>query len=305
LAEEIGTDQFALAEGRYAGDLLELGRAQGLSPCKELMEKIKNLQATTRIGGGAGDRTEPHAHHLEIYALGESLVVRDGDPVSSSTWHGVMTKELFFYILLHGPLERDAIGLVFWPDLSSKKMTDSFHTTLYRVRRAVGSDVIVVQDGEYQLGSVDYWFDVEEFEEVVGRARLLPPHDWQAEHLWRRALSLYQGDFLPEAERSWCVPKREALRKMYLEALLGMGRSYETRLEFEGAVEWYQQALALDGLREGVHRRIMRCYAEAGRRAEAVAQYRRCEETLRRELDIAPSEETKKLYEQIAGIGVD
>lgn len=305
LAEEIGTDQFALAEGQHAGDLLELGRARGVTPCNALIDKVEELQATARIGSGAGDGTEQHAHHLEVYGLGEGLVVRDGQPVSSSTWHGVMTKELFFYVLLHGPLERDAIGLVFWPDLSSKKMTDSFHTTLYRVRRAVGSDVIVVQDGEYQLGNVDYWFDVEEFEEVVGRARLLPPHDWQTEHLWRRAVSLYQGDFLPEAERSWCVPKREALRGLYLEALLGMGRSHEARLEFEGAVEWYQKALDLDELRESVHRRIMRCYAEAGRRAEAVAQYRRCEETLRRELDIAPSEETQKLHEQIAGRSAD
>jgi ATP/maltotriose-dependent transcriptional regulator MalT/DNA-binding SARP family transcriptional activator len=301
LAEEIGTDQWALAEGQHARDLLELGRAQGLRSCRALIERVEDRSSVGQQDGVSGAGVEPPEHRLEIYALGEGRVVRDGEPIASSTWHGVMTKELFFYILLHGPLERDAIGLVFWPDLSSKKMTDSFHTTLYRVRRAVGSDVIVVEDGEYQLGEVDYWFDVEEFEGVVARARLLPPHDWQAEHLWRRALSLYQGDFLPEVERTWSVPQREALRGMYLEALLGMGRSHEARSEFEGAVECYKRALTIDELREEIHRRIMRCYAEAGRRAEAVAQYRRCRETLRRELDIAPSEETQRLYEQIAG----
>jgi DNA-binding SARP family transcriptional activator/Tfp pilus assembly protein PilF len=301
LAEEVGTDQFALAEGRHARDLLELGRTHGVTPCQALIDRVEDLRSAAREGDLPESEAEPPAHRLEIHALGEGRVVRDGQPVASSDWQGVMAKELFFYILLNGPLERDAIGLVFWPDLPAKKMTDSFHTTLYRARRAVGSDVIIVENGEYQLGNVDYWFDVDEFEGVVARARLLPPHDWQAEHLWRRAIALYQGDFLPEVERTWCIPRREALRGMYLEALLGMGRSHEARSEFEGAVECYKRALDIDGLREGIHRRIMRCYAEIGRRTEAVAQYRRCRETLRQELDIAPSEETERLYEQIAG----
>ena len=42
-------------------------------------------------------------------------------------------------------------------------------------------------------------------------------------------------------------------------------------------------------------------YFEAGRRSEALAQYRRCEEILEEELDMEPSAETVKLYERIVG----
>ncbi|RLC75369.1 MAG: hypothetical protein DRJ03_30355, partial [Chloroflexi bacterium] len=301
LADEIGTDQFAVVEGQHAEDLLRLGITAGVAACKVIVEKIERLKGLgeeqTRY---TSEMEEDAVSRLEIYGLGEERVVRDGQPVHPSKWQAAMAKELFFYILLHQPVERDAIGLVFWPDLPARKMRNSFHSTLHRVRRAVGTDAVVTEEGQYRLGDVDYWFDVEQFEALIERARLLPPHDWQAEDLRRRAAALYHGDFLPEVERVWCVPKRETLREMYLEALIEVGQCHERRREFELAIGWYRRALEVDELREGVHRRIMYCYFEGGRRSNALAQYRRCRKILRQELDVEPSVETKRLYEQIA-----
>ena len=94
-------------------------------------------------------------------------------------------------------------------------------------------------------------------------------------------MALYQGgDFLTEVERVWCVPKREQLREMYVEALIGVGRCHEARREFQRAIDWYRLALGVNELREDVHRRIMHCYTKAGRRSEALAQYHRCREIL-------------------------
>jgi LuxR family maltose regulon positive regulatory protein len=302
VAEEIGTCQFAVAEGQHATALLDLGVGENIVVCRDIIDKAEAVRSFGYRQLRFDEDEEDAFPCLKVYAFGEGHVVRDGCALSSSDWQAAMAKELFFYILLHGPLERDAIGAVFWPELSAKKMRNSFHTTLHRLRHAAGSQVVVVEGGYYRLGDVNYWFDVEEFEALVARARLLPPYDWQTEDLWRRALALYRGDFLPEVERPWCVPRREALREMYVEALLGVGKCHEARRDFEGAVEWYRRALTVDELREDVHRQIMCCYDAAGQRAKAVAQYQWCEEVLREELGLGPSPELRQLYERISGV---
>jgi LuxR family maltose regulon positive regulatory protein len=301
-ADGMGPDQLVVVEGQHAKPLLEAGAAAGLGACRTIIARVEDLKrwraqlVPTRV-----ETTKDTVSRLEIYALGEGKVVRDERTISSSEWQAAMVKELFFYILIHGPLERDAIGAVFWPELPTKRMADSFHTTIYRMRRALGAAAVVREDSQYRLGEIDHWFDVEEFESLVERARLLPTREWQTENLWRRALALYQGDFLPEMQRVWCVPKREALREMYLEALVGMGQCHESRKEFEGAISWYRQALEVDELREDIQRHIMRCYVEAGRRSEALAQYHHYQDILRRELNIEPSTETDQLYRRIIG----
>jgi len=232
--------------------------------------------------------------------LGEGRVVCGDRPISPAEWQAAMAKELFFYILLHGPVERDALGLVFWPDLPPEKVTSNFHSTLYRVRRAVGGDAVVIEDGRYTIG-VEYWLDVDEFESLIERARLLPPHDYQAQELWERAAGLYGGELLPEVDRSWCVARRERLRDQYIEVLIGLGRCYEVRGAFDEALLQYRYSLEEDELREDVHRHIMRVYAQLGRRSDALGQYHTCREILRRELDIEPSQETRELCREIAG----
>jgi len=301
MAKEIGTQRFAVVEGQYAQGLLELGLTEGVKTSGDIVEGVKQLRALREEMLRDGTTEEDAVGRLEIYALGEGQVARDGHLIPSSDWQAAMAKELFFYILLHGPVERDAIGLVFWPELPLKKMRNSFHTTVHRVRRALGTDVIILEEGQYRLGDIDYWFDVEEFESLVQRARLLPSYDWQAEDLWRRAVALYKADFLIDVERVWCLPKRQSLREKYVEALIGVGRCHEVRRDFVGAINWYRQALQADELREDVHRRIMECYAEASRRPEALAQYHACRKILRQELGVKPSLETDRLYEQIAG----
>ncbi|NLE43839.1 MAG: tetratricopeptide repeat protein, partial [Chloroflexi bacterium] len=175
LAEEIGTDQFVVVEGQHAEDLIVLGVAEGLRACRAIAKKIDRLRAIGQaLLHGEEDSGRQSVGRLEVHAFGEGRVVRDGRAITSSEWQAAMVKEVFFYILLNGPVERDAVGVVFWPELTTKGVTDSFHTTLYRLRRALGPDVVTVDDGRYRIGNVDYWLDTREFEETIERARLLP-----------------------------------------------------------------------------------------------------------------------------------
>jgi TolB-like protein/Flp pilus assembly protein TadD len=67
----------------------------------------------------------------------------------------------------------------------------------------------------------------------------------------------------------------------------------------EAAIETAQRLLQLDPTREETHRLLMRLYAAAGQRAQALRQYQRCRDTLLHDLQTAPAAETERLYRQI------
>ena len=300
LSDKIGTNHFAVVEVQHSDALVELCISSGLLGCREFVASIDQLRSFSATPAQVGDqRGDGETGRLEIYALGEGRVVRDGHLLTTADWQAAMSKEVFFYILMNGPLERDVIGLEFWPDSTRRKMSNSFHSALYRLRRAVGQNVIVVEDGYYRMADLNYWFDIDEYEAAVGRARLLPSQDPQAERLWGQAVSLYQGELLPEVDRMWCVPTRERLGEMYLEALIGLGRCAEARGGYDQAIDWYERALAVDELREDIIRHIMRSYMRAGMRSKAIERYERCREVIERELGVGVSDETKKLAEDI------
>jgi two-component SAPR family response regulator len=291
-----------LAEGPSAGELLQLGVERGVKACLGVLEKMGKAEAIKEKLIEVHDEAVRPVGYLEVHALGRDQVLSDGRALASSDWQTSVTKELFFYFLMHTQVDRRDVGLAFWPDLPAGKVSNQFHVSLHRLRGALGANVVVsVGEGVYRIGDFEYWFDVEEFEEVVERARLLPPYDPQSEHLWNRAVSLYGGDFLPGAERSWCVPRRESLRDMFIEALVALGRCHETRQEYKGAIEWYRRALEVDDLREDIHLRVMTCFQKVGQRAAALVQYRHCQEVLERELGMQPSAELQRLAADLAG----
>jgi DNA-binding SARP family transcriptional activator len=117
---------------------------------------------------------------------------------------------------------------------------------------------------------------------------------------YRRAVELYQGDFLEEdLYIDWPIWPREHLRGLYLEIVNALGEYYLNQGEFTETVAMCQKLLACDNCHEEAYRRLMRCYLAQGQRRLAVRQYQLCVQMLRRELDVPPSAETQALYAQI------
>ena len=121
-----------------------------------------------------------------------------------------------------------------------------------------------------------------------------------AAEAYRKAVSLYRGDFLAEdLYLEWAIPHRERLRNLYLEALEWLALHHFRRGEYRESIHYAELILEKDGCREDAHRLLMRCYARLGQRNRALRQYHLCRETVRRELDIEPMPETTLLYERI------
>jgi LuxR family maltose regulon positive regulatory protein len=243
---------------------------------------------------------------LRIYALGRLRTVSNGTPLRFPT---KKTAELLCFLLQHAgaTLERDLIAERLWPMRPPGKARRCLSTALWRLRQTVPS--LGEDSPRYLLRErhtvtlnpqAPYWFDVYEFEQQAefGLAGSLPCTEAHLQSL-EEALDLYTGDFLEGDYNEWCLAERERLQLLLLRVLRRLQRHYRLSQAFEQAICCGQRLVVLDPLQEDVHRELMRCYEAAGQRSLALAQYKRCQETLHQELQIEPMPETWRLYQRI------
>jgi len=144
------------------------------------------------------------------------------------------------------------------------------------------------------------WIDVDAFEQRAADALKSSDTD-----LYERALTLYEGDLLIEDPyEDWTAARREHLRALRHDLLVTLARLYEVQGKHQLAIGRLQEIVALDQSNEEAHRQLMRLYALTGNSQQAIHQYQKCCEDLRRELDARPEQATVKLHQQILSGGI-
>ena len=118
--------------------------------------------------------------------------------------------------------------------------------------------------------------------------------------LLEEAVSLYRGDYLPEAlYETWAAAERERLAVMFLGAADRLAELYLEARRYEQTIDLGHRILAADNCWERAYRHLMIAYDRLGNRGQIARVYQRCVQTLRDELDVAPTDETTHLFAQL------
>ena len=243
---------------------------------------------------------------LEVYGFGRGHALANGMPITN--WDGALPRNLFFFFMDHPLVTRDEIFETFWPDLSVKEATNVFHVTKRKITERISMKI--TDDGNYELTQYNSGFympsdkvvrhyDVGDFQEAVDKA-LVAGSEKEEIALLSRAIDIYKAPFLQTIEMKWVVERRDTLRQMYAQALIGMARIYNRHGEDQRAIGFFTRALKETPEREDIHRQVMNLYLKMGMPDDALMQYRKLEQILSDTLRIAPARETRELYEQIS-----
>src|SRR5437588_12612040 len=85
---------------------------------------------------------------LSIHLLGSPKILRDNERLNLSRRK---SRALVYYLAAHpGPVSRDQLLTLFWPDLDRPAAQQTLRTTLHGLRQALGTDV-VADDGALYL----------------------------------------------------------------------------------------------------------------------------------------------------------
>jgi two-component SAPR family response regulator len=243
---------------------------------------------------------EWHGPRLKVQALGRARVSVATHVVTGQDWQSDAARDLFF-LLLAQPAghTKEGIGDLLWPDYSPARLKLHFKNTLYRVRRALGQETVLFEDGIYRFNRQDdYEYDVDLFLTKVAEARRATSLSAKLA-AYCSGIELYQGDYLPEVEGIWVLAERDRLSQTYIGALLECAELQLAQEDKEAALSYAQRAVEADPFSEQAHRLVMRVYAAMGNRTALIRQFDRCREVLRQELDASPSPETIRLFQAL------
>jgi ATP/maltotriose-dependent transcriptional regulator MalT/DNA-binding SARP family transcriptional activator len=302
LIDELGYDQFIAVEARQARPLIQYAASRRLGGDRfaRLMEKVEEALTKGEISPPQATAVSPSFPQLEIHAMGTPQVLKDGTPVGKGEWQTAAAEELFFYLLAHPDGQpREQITDVFWPDLSPARAKSTFHSTVYRLRRATHMEILAFDRGSgiYRLDhEMHYWYDVEEFEKLLKAA---PERSESRVKALRQAIALYRGDYMEGSYSDWCLTKRRILEEQYLDALSELAHWYMNEGSYDQALELCEKALQKDNYREEMYRLMMRGYSLLGQPSRVIQVYQRCSTVLAEELGIEPAAETVALYQQL------
>jgi len=231
---------------------------------------------------------------IRIYTLGRSEVQHHGKALEYSRKAPKKTLALLKVIIAYGGsgVREQQLLDTFWLDEEGDVATRSLTAALHRLRTLLGDDdAIIQQGGTLSLNKSRVWVDALAFDELLSdRAPV------SAEGL----LALYRGSFLKEDEgEPWSVTTRERLRSRFIHALGLATADLERDGRHDLAIECYLRGIDCDPIIESFYQGLMRCYAHTGRRAEAVAAYRRLKQILSVSLSLKPSAATENLHRNL------
>jgi DNA-binding SARP family transcriptional activator len=201
-------------------------------------------------------------------------------------------------------LVRDQAMELLWPDLESANAAAQLYKAIHQLRKAFGAGEPESDASEWIAMRKDLVLlappgglitDVDAFEHAARNA-LVSRHVKELE----QAVALYVGDLLPmDQYAAWTHAPRDRLRQVYIDVLLALAQGYQVRGDLAAAAEIHRTALEKDATLEIAHRGLMTIFARQGQRDRALKQYGVCLDALAEELGVAPSQETRALYDEI------
>ncbi len=232
---------------------------------------------------------------LEFRTLGTVDLRADDGPLASVLAHPKRVALLAYLAAVHPPRpqRRATLTALLWPELDDAHARGALRQELYLLRRSLGGALAGAGEDTVSYDPERLWCDARAFEAALD--------DDQGE----RALELYRGEFLPglhvdggEFER-WVDEMRGRLARRAVGAARRLAMGSEEAGDLAGALSWVRRLLEVAPYDEPAWRDLIRLLDRSGDRAGALVAYDALVATLRNELEVEPSPETRELLERI------
>lgn len=304
VARELGHDYFLIQAAQGAPAVVRYGASRKIGGdfYREMLRRSVPQppvmsEALVRKGIAAPQRFPA----VEVVSLGDVEVRIEGRKVLDLEWESEKSKELFLLLLVHErPLRRDEVVAALWPEAGGSRASSAFHSTLYRVRRALYAECVIESGGAYTVNpGGSFSSDVREFERLAKATRGMAEDDPSHVDALRAAVDLYGGPFAPSLENEWADSRRLRLEERFLELAAKLAERLLRQGDQAEAAQTCRRLLEYEPYNEAAYYRLMKAHAASGDNEAALRAFRRYREELERDIGEKPGQAIAQLYFEI------
>jgi len=292
------TEQVVASELRPDLDARRLIESQFAThpTARRLLERVRAIEAHASLYDPQA-RAKAQGAPIEFLALGQSTIRVAG---RRSDGLKPLSREVGFYLLDAGSVERDTLVETFWPEHSPGRQTANLHMAVYQLRQLLGKDSLALEGTSYSLSPLrGLEYDVRRFERSATIAERLPAGDPRRMFALTEAVNSYGGAFLPEFDSGWALVRRRQLQSRYLDLLITGAEESLTRNQVARAAQLLREAVAHEPLRDDLHEQLMHALHRMGRRNEIVELYQQYVRALSDDLGLDPPDRLRELYTRL------
>jgi DNA-binding SARP family transcriptional activator len=255
-------------------------------------------------------RKKDGAPPLRIYLTGKLSIESGGTLISQEAFPAVQGSLAFARLALdHGHVVgREDLAEVLWPRRLPRAHEAALSAIVSKLRSVLGraglrsKDVLSGTPGGYQLSlPPGAWIDFEAAAHALHEAETA-----RRAKRWKAVFGpanvgylIGRRPFFIGEESPWLDEKREKLRSIFIRSAECLADFYISTGEGTLAVEAAKEVVQREPFRETGHRLLMRAYAAAGNRADALWAYEKCRKLISEELGADPSPETQEIYRRL------
>lgn len=301
ISDELGYRAFLRPFIAGAQEMVEYALVRHIA--EAFVTSTTDEQARPKATSRKAESTAGLVPNVRAFAFGRGSVLVGERQVSDLEWRSEKSKEMFFYLLHRGEsVRKEEIFGALWPDLPESKCNSNFHSSLYRLRRALFHECVIRDaNGGYALNDKGvFTSDIDAFNRAMLEADVAKDDDARAAKL-EEAVALYKGGFLSSTYSEWTEQIRRELEDRYIEGLNELGSRRQREGRFEEALQLFKALEAVDTYSEAAAHGIMRAHMGQNDSGSAVRHYRRFKQLLQDDLEEEPSERLAALYREASG----
>ncbi len=247
---------------------------------------------------------------IKVQTLGGFQVLVEGAPVLKRLERSRQVLNLLAYLLIarFDVISQERLIEVLWADENSDDPVNALKNLAYRLRKILSShdtlsksECIMMKNGTYAWNTqVSCSIDCEEMENLCKRVSDTNLSIDQRINLYKEALSLYKGRFLPDSSSElWVIPLSSYYQTLYMNCVREAVALLTLQHRYDEVSSICESAIALEPYEEVLHECLLKALINLDKKSKALEHYHAISNKFYKDLGVKLCAPIRGLYKEL------